>query len=116
MPYDDRLYDGIFCFGMIYLLDAQGRAKLIQDCLRQLKPGGHMIFTVISKKAPMYGRGDELGADWYEIVPNMKLYFYDDDAVRREFGPYGLVELFNVDEPAHSGESLPFIQVVCTRS
>jgi SAM-dependent methyltransferase len=113
MPYDRRQYDGIFCYGLIYLLDARGREKLIQDCRRQLAPGGHMIFTVISKKAPMYGRGPKLGDDWYEIMPGVKMYFYDADSVRQEFGPHGLIELSEIDEPAPHGGSLPFINVIC---
>ncbi len=67
MPFDTRQYDGVFCYGLIYLLDADGRAKLIRDCWEQLVPGGSMIFTVISKEAPMYGQGPRLGDDWYEI-------------------------------------------------
>jgi SAM-dependent methyltransferase len=69
MPFDQRLYDGIYCFGLVYLLDAHGREKLIRDCYRQLTPGGRMIFTLISKKAPMYGQGPRLGEDWYERLP-----------------------------------------------
>ncbi len=53
MPYEDRQYGGVFCYGLLYLLDAAGREKLVRDCHRQLAPGGHMIFTVISKRAPM---------------------------------------------------------------
>jgi SAM-dependent methyltransferase len=113
MPFDGRQYDGIFCYGLIYLLDARGREKLIRDCYRQLTPGGHMIFTVISKKAPMYGQGPRLGEDWYERLPNLPMYFYDADSVRREFGPYGLLELSEIDEPSGGGESLPFINVIC---
>jgi SAM-dependent methyltransferase len=113
MPYDDRLYDGIFCYGLIYLLDASERAKLIRDCYRQLAPGGHMIFTVISKRAPMYGRGTRLGDDCYEIMPGVQMYFYDADSVEREFGPHGLIELSEIDEPTPSGGSLPFINAVC---
>jgi SAM-dependent methyltransferase len=116
MPFDRKLYDGIFCYGLVYLLDADGREKLIRDCYRQLTPGGHMIFTVISKKAPMYGQGTRLGDDWYERLPDLKMYFYDADSVRREFGPYGLVEVSEIDEPAHHGGSLPFIHAVCKKS
>ena len=47
MPYDSEQYDGIFCYGLIYLLDADGRAKLLRDCYQQLAAGGYMIFTVI---------------------------------------------------------------------
>lgn len=32
MPFDEKLYDGIFCYGLIYLLNKDERAKLIQDC------------------------------------------------------------------------------------
>ncbi|MGP0016191.1 methyltransferase domain-containing protein [Pseudomonas sp.] len=115
MPYDNHLYDGIFCYGLIYLLDAEGRAKLIRDCYRQLSPGGQMIFTVISKKAPMYGQGVRLGDDWYERMPGLKMFFYDAASVQREFGAYGLVELAEIDEPTSGGGFFPFINVVCEK-
>ncbi len=113
MPFDDRNYDGIFCFGLVYLFDAGAREKLIRDCRRQLSPGGHMIFTVISKKAPMYGQGPRLGEDWYERLPGLPMYFYDAESVTREFGPNGLVELSEIDEPSSDRVSLPFINVIC---
>ena len=115
MPYDHRSYDGIFCYGLIYLLDPAGRAKLIRDCYEQLTPGGCMIFTVISKRAPMFGRGPRLGDDWYETFPGVKMFFYDSDSVERELGPYGLLEQCEIDEPAPGGGSLPFINVVCKK-
>ncbi len=116
MPFDRRQYDGIFCYALIHLLDARGRAKFIRDCYRQLAPGGQMIFTAISKKAPMYGQGRQLGEDWYERLPNLPMYFYDADSVRREWGPYGLVECSEFDEASPPGESLPFINAVCSKT
>lgn len=115
MPFDDREYDGVFCYGLIYLLDTAAREKLIRDCSRQLSPGGHMIFTVISKKAPMYGQGPRLGDDCYERLPGLPMYFYDAVSVAREFGPHGLVELSEIDEPSGGGGSLPFVQVICKK-
>lgn len=115
MPFDNRQYDGIFCYGLIYLLDAAGRAKLIRDCWDQLALGGTMIFTVISKDAPMYGQGPRLGDDWYEIHPGLQMYFYDGEAVERELGAYGLVEQSNLDEPLHNGSSFPFINAICIK-
>lgn len=115
MPFDHNKYDGIFCHGLVYLLDARGREKLIGDCYRQLAPGGHMIFTVISKEAPMYRQGLRLGDDWYERLPGLPMYFYDTESVKREFGPYGLIELSTIDEPAGEGSTLPFIKITCKR-
>jgi SAM-dependent methyltransferase len=113
MPFDERRYDGVFCFGLIYLLDAEERAKLLRDCADQLAPGGTMIFTVVSKAASMFGQGTRIGEDRYETHPGMRLFFYDADSIRREFGPHGLVDFFAVDETMHDGSLRPFIQVVC---
>lgn len=56
MPFDDQSYEGIFCYGLIHLLDGSHREKLIKDCQAQLTQGGHMIFTAISTKSPNYGK------------------------------------------------------------
>lgn len=113
MPFDARRYDGIFCFGLIYLLDADERAKLLRDCANQLAPGGTMIFTVVSKAAPMFGQGTKIGDDRYEMNHGVRLFFYDADSVRREFAAYGLVACFSLDETMPDGSPRPFLQVVC---
>jgi SAM-dependent methyltransferase len=115
MPYDDKQYDGVFCYALIHLLDAAGREKLIRDCYGQLTLGGHMIFTAISKEAPMYGQGPKLGEDWYERHPGLPMYFYADASVEREFGPYGLVQSLRTEEPSPEGAPLPFLNVICKK-
>jgi SAM-dependent methyltransferase len=114
MPFDDRKYDGVFCHGLAYLLDAAARAKFFADCFRQLHPGGSMIFTLISKHAPMYGQGPKLGEDWYERAPGLPMYFYDEASVARELGAYNITDVAEIDEPV-AGGSYPFYDVVCVR-
>ena len=63
MPFDDKLYDGIFCYGLIYLLDSNERRKLIRDCFNQLTEDGWMIFTAITKDAQTYGQGTLVSKD-----------------------------------------------------
>jgi len=113
MPFDERRYDAVFCFGLIYLLDAKGREQLLRSCARQVTTGGPMIFSVISKAFEMYGQGPKLGEDWYEVRPGVKMFFYDDDSIRREFGPLGLLEISKIDEPTLHGGTLPFLNVIC---
>lgn len=115
MPFDDKVYGGIFSYGLIYLLDAAGRAKFIEDCWRQLAPGGRLIVTAISKQAPMYGQGACLGEDWYERLPGLPMYFYDEDSIRREFGLYGLVSCTVLDEATPHGGTLPFWYIACQK-
>jgi 2-polyprenyl-3-methyl-5-hydroxy-6-metoxy-1,4-benzoquinol methylase len=76
MPFDTYLYDGIFCYGLIHLLDSRERTKLILDCYNQLSEGGYMVFTAISKQAPTYGKGKYISKDRYEIHASAKVFFY----------------------------------------
>jgi SAM-dependent methyltransferase len=115
MPFDSKQYDGIFCYGLIYLLNPEGRAKLIQDCWQQLAPGGCMIFTVISKTAPMYGQGVKLGDDWFERGPGLQMFYYDATSVEREFSAHGMVEFSEIDEIIPGGSTFPFFNVFCKK-
>jgi SAM-dependent methyltransferase len=115
MPFDSKLFDGIFCYGLIYLLNPEGRAKLIQDCWQQLAPGGCMIFTVISKTAPMYGQGVKLGDDWFERGPGLHMFYYDATSVTRDFGAHGMVEFSEIDEIMPGGGTFPFFNVICKK-
>ncbi|HDR8083896.1 TPA: class I SAM-dependent methyltransferase, partial [Bacillus cereus] len=81
MPFDNKLYDGIFSHALLHLLNGQEREKFIEDCYNQLKPGGYMVFTTVSKKAPMYGKGKQLDKDYYEIMEGVKMFFYDSESI-----------------------------------
>lgn len=107
MPFDNHLYEGIFCYGLIYLLNSEERKKLINDCFDQLQPGGHMVFSVISKSSPNYGMGKQIGKDWFEIPGGAKLFFYDEESVKQEFEEYGLTEFTLIDEPIKNMKNKP---------
>jgi SAM-dependent methyltransferase len=118
MPFDNKLYDGIFCYALIHLLNNSERDKLIKDCFNQLKPKGYMIFTTISKEAPMYGKGKQLGKDYFETKDGVKIFFYDADSIERDFGKYGLIEFSEIVEPHKNMEKKPpfkFIMVKCQK-
>ncbi|SFS59998.1 bifunctional 2-polyprenyl-6-hydroxyphenol methylase/3-demethylubiquinol 3-O-methyltransferase UbiG [Paenibacillus sp. BC26] len=118
MPFDHKLYDGIFSYALIHLLNKQERAKFIQDCCNQLKPGGYMIFTTISKDAPMFGKGKQLDKDYFEIMDGMKMFFYDADSIQQEFGHVGRLELSEIVEPHKNMEGkppFPFIMIKCQK-
>lgn len=118
MPFENKLYEGIFSYALIHLLNQAERAKFIKDCYNQLKPNGYMIFTTISKEAPMFGKGKQLGTDYYEIIEGVKMFFYDTDSIQQEFGDYGLVEISEVVEPHKNNETKPpftFLMVKCQK-
>ncbi|MEK3688638.1 class I SAM-dependent methyltransferase [Paenibacillus sp. FSL R10-2736] len=118
MPFDNKLYDGIFCYALIHLLDQREREKFIQDCYNQLKPGGYMVFTTVSKKVPMYGKGVQLDTDYFEIMDRVKMFFYDADSIQQDFANYGLVEISEIDEPGKNMKNKPslnFLIIKCKK-
>lgn len=109
MPFDDRRYDGIFCYALIHLLDSDERRKLIRDCFRQLSENGHMIFTAISKEAHTYGTGKFISTDRYEVFEGVRMFFYDRESIRAEFGDAGLIEIAEIKE------NYPFYLITCRK-
>lgn len=109
MPFDDAQYDGIFCYALIHLLDSAERQKLIWDCYRQLRAGGLMVFTVISKAAPTYGQGTLISKDRYELFGGVRLFFYDKASIQEEFGGVGSFEVVEVNE------NYPFYLIKCRK-
>jgi SAM-dependent methyltransferase len=109
MPFDDNRYDGIFCYALVHLLDESERKKLIDDCYNQLAGNGYMIFTVISKEAPTYGKGTLLSKDRYEMFGGVKMFFYNRESISAEFGKYGLLDIKEVTE------NFPFFLIICKK-
>ncbi|GBG58451.1 methyltransferase [Sporomusaceae bacterium FL31] len=119
MPFENKLYDGIFCYALIHLLNNNERKKFIKDCYSQLKPNGYMIFTTISKEAPMFGKGKQLGKDYFEVMEGVKMFFYDSDSIQQEFGEYGLRGTSEIVEPHKDAENKPpfkFLMVTCQKN
>lgn len=118
MPFENHLYEGIFCYGLVYLLNPDQRKKMINDCFNQLKPGGWMVFSVISVNSPNYGKGKEVRKDTFEVGKGGQVFFYDTNAVKEEFDNYGLSDFFEIEEQTNAAKYMPsfrFIMIKCKK-
>jgi len=118
MPFDNEHYGGIFCYALIHLLNKTARRIFLKSCYNQLKTGGLMIFTVVSKQANMFGNGRQLSKDRFEIMKGLNVYFYDSDSVKKEFADFGLTEFKDIEEPIKhmiGQESLKCKFVICRK-
>ncbi|MDF9798219.1 SAM-dependent methyltransferase [Catalinimonas alkaloidigena] len=118
MPFDRESYDGIYCYALIHLLNKSEREKLIQDCYNQLNPNGYLVFVAISKLDIRYGDGEKVGEDTFKTKHGIHLFFYDSDAVKKEFGNFGLINTEEIREPAIKVGNKPaqrFIQIICRK-
>ncbi len=118
MPFDQELYDGIFCYSLIHLLGPAERSKLIADCYDQLELNGYMIFVSISKNDFRYREGEEISKDTFKKSYGVTLYFYDPESIQTDFGNYGLVEAKEISEPIENADNKPvqrFWNIVCKK-
>ena len=99
MPFDDKKYDGIFCYAVIHVLNKTERQNFLKSCFNQLKNNGLMVFVVASIRTGMYGTGKYLSKDRFEISKGLKVFFYDSESVSKEFSPYGIIECDDIEEP-----------------
>lgn len=109
MPFDENLYDGIYCYALLHLLDKNERKKLIQDCYNQLAENGFMVFATVSKKAPLFGQGIEISKDRFEVFGAVKMYFYDRETIEEDFANAGLFEIEEVND------IYPFYLIKCKK-
>lgn len=118
MPFDNHLYDGIFCYGLIHLFNRTERRKIIESCYNQLKSEGYMIFSVISKDAPMFENGKKLSKDRFKMVSGVKLFFYDENSIKKEFKNFGLLGFREIYEEGGNSENkkmLKFLIIECKK-
>ena len=119
MPFDDTIYDGIFCYALIHLLNQNERRQFLKNCYNQLRKGGIMVFSVVSKDYKLYGNGRPVSKDRFRINKGLNVFFYDTASVENEFGRFGLMEFHEFDEPVkhmENEESMKFYLVICRKN
>lgn len=116
MPFDQDIYDGIFCHALIHLLRSDERKRLLTNCNAQIKSGGLMVFTTITKHASTYGVGEKLGKDLFKTKDGVELFFYDEESIKEEFGRFGLVEATIVEESSNGKPATKFWKIVCRKA
>ena len=99
MPFDDKIYEGIFCYALIHLLNKAERKVFLKSCFNQLKNNGLMFFVVASNKMSMYGTGKNISKNRFKISRGLNVFFYDSESVSREFSPFGLIDYQMIEEP-----------------
>lgn len=118
MPFDDRKYDGIFCYALIHLLNKNERHIFLRRCYNQLKDGGIMVFALTTTQNALYGKGKCISRNRFGISKGLKVYFYDSEAITKEFSEYGIIECRDIIEPVkflEGNETIMLKYVVCRK-
>jgi len=119
MPFDDSVYDGIYCYALIHLLNKNERRQFLKNCSDQLRVGGVMVFVTVSKNYKMFGQGKLISKDRFRIQNGLDVFFYDPESIELEFGKFGLIEYREIEEPVKhmpNEEPMKFWMVVCRKT
>ncbi len=114
MPFDEMLYESIYCYSLIHLLDEADRLKLIEDCYAQLRPNGLLVFISLSTNDKRFGVGEEVKKNTFHSPNGLNLYFYDKATVEKEFGKYSIIELKEIKEPEDEPTEIHWM-IVCKK-
>jgi SAM-dependent methyltransferase len=115
MPYDKNIFDGVFCYALIHLLNKQERKRFLESCYNQLKPNGYLMFAVVSKNADMFGKGKLLSKDRYKLMTGLNVFFYDSESIEKEFKNFGLLDYQEIDEPIKHLKNVPPLKLYLIR-
>ena len=120
MPFDEDIFDGIYCYALIHLLNQNERRQFLKNCYNQLREGGMMVFITVSKGyTKLYENGKPVSKDRFRIQNGLDVFFYDSVSIEREFGKFGLDEYREIDEPVKhmpNEEPMKFWMVVCRKT
>jgi SAM-dependent methyltransferase len=120
MPFDDSVYDGIYCYALIHLLNQNERRQFLKNCSDQIRGGGLMVFITASKGyTKLYENGKPVSKDRFRIQNGLEVFFYDSGSIEREFGKFGLIEYREIEEPVKhmpNEEPMKCWMVVCRKS
>ncbi len=103
VPFDDSMYDGIYCFNVLHLFCKNERAVFLQRCRDQLKDGGVMFFAVFSDRERSYGTGRMVEENTFESKPGREVHYYTPDDLASEFWGMKILKNGMMEDPEEHG-------------
>ncbi|MEI6841009.1 MAG: class I SAM-dependent methyltransferase, partial [Methanomicrobiales archaeon] len=104
MPFDDSMYDGIYCFNVLHLFRKSDRAAFLARCREQLKEGGVMFFVVFSDREPSYGMGKKAEENTFESKSGREVHYYSAEDLVSEFRDFEVLEAGMMEDPEDHGD------------
>jgi SAM-dependent methyltransferase len=106
LPFKDDSFDAVYShmfFTMEFSEDEVRR--MLQECLRTLRPGGLNIYSVRNDRDPHYGKFTPKGQDMWQNPLGFVVHFFSEEKIRRLSDGYEVVSIKEFED-----RSPPFVK------
>lgn len=104
MPFNDELYDAIYCYNTLHLFLKEDRIKFLNKCYNKLKANGFVFFTIFSEKEQSFGKGNELEENTFESKKGRPTHYFTEENIIEHFNDYLIIETGIMKEQENHGE------------
>ncbi|MBA7673757.1 hypothetical protein ES703_81961 [subsurface metagenome] len=92
MPFNDEIYDAIFCYNLLHLLLEKQRILFIEKCYKQLKESGFVFFSVFSEQENSFRKGTKIEENTFESKPYRPTHYFTEEDILKHFKSYTIIE------------------------
>ncbi len=109
MPFNNEIYDGIFCYNVLHLLFKNERVLFIEKCYSQLRENGLAFFTVFSEQEDSFGKGTKVEENTFESKPYRPTHYFTEPDLLKHFNSFSVIETDIIEENENHGDLGPHI-------
>jgi len=107
MPFNDEIYDAVFCYNLLHLLLKKQRILFIEKCYNQLRENGFTFFSVFSEQEESFGRGTKIEENTFESKPYRPTHYFIEQDLTQHFHAFTVIETGIIEEKENHGELGP---------
>ncbi len=104
MPFNDEMYDAIFCYNLLHLLLKNERALFIEKCYSQLRDNGFIFFSVFSEQEERFGKGTKIEENTFESKPYRPTHYFTKEDILKHFNAFSVIETNIIEEKENHGD------------
>ncbi|MFC2104438.1 class I SAM-dependent methyltransferase [Bacteroidota bacterium] len=118
MPFNDEIFDGVFCYATLHLFKELERKQVLKNCYNQLEKNGLLFFNVVSTESIKDFEGKLINKNTKKLDNGIEVFFYNLENIVSEFTDYNIIDISKIDEPIKhmkDQESLKCFNVICKK-
>ena len=116
MPFNNDIYDAIYCYNTLHLFLKNDRFDFLKKCYSQLKNEGFVFFTVFSEKEKSFAKGMKIEENTFESKLGRPTHYFSQkdllEHFKNYFKNYFIIETGIIEDQENHGEIGPHTHIL----